>query len=429
MAKDKTITLPPDFFPQDLSYGGSFQMNPHLSGNVDYKSIREKTEEIYPQVVEYRRKIHQNPELSGEEKKTSQFVINQLKRMAIPCRRIAGNGVLATIIGNGKKNLTLAIRADMDALPIQEDTGLAYASKNPGVMHACGHDMHTAILLGTASILNSLKKDLAGNVKLLFQPAEETTGGAAAMINEGCLESPRVDAVLGLHISETVALGNIELRHGVMNAATSEFRLKIIGKSCHGAHPEGGIDAIVIAGSIISTLQTIVTRNLDPTEPLIITIGKIQGGTKENVIAGEVLMSGTLRSLDFEHRDFAKKRMIAICNGIASAYGGRCEITFDDNYPPLVNDSRLVTLMSKIADKLVGAEHVSFRPNPSLGADDFAFFCKEVPSVYFNIGCTDFSKGSPAPAHNEKFNPEEACMKYGVMMEVLGVLELMESRI
>ena len=428
MAKDKNITLPPDFFPAEKSYGSSLQMNPHLSGNVDYDLIRKKTEEIYPQIVAYRRKIHQNPELSGEEVQTSQFVLKSLEEMGIPCRRIAGNGVIATIIGTGKKNMTLAIRADMDALPITEDTGLPYASRTPGVMHACGHDMHTAILLGTASILNSMKKNIPGNIKLLFQPAEETTGGAAAMINEGCLESPRVDAVLGLHVSETVPLGNIELRHGVMNAATSEFQLKIIGKSCHGAHPEGGIDAIVIAGSIISTLQTIVTRNLDPTEPLIITVGKIQGGTKENVIAGEVTMSGTLRSLDFEHRDFAKKRMIAICNGIASAYGGRCEITFDDNYPPLVNDSRLITLMSKIGDKLIGPEHVSFRPSPSLGADDFAFFCQEVPSVYFNIGCTDFEKGTPAPAHNEKFNPEEEAMKYGVMMEVLGVLEMMEGR-
>ena len=342
--------------------------------------------------------------------------------------RIAGNGVIATIIGTGKKNLTLAIRADMDALPITEDTGLPYASRTPGVMHACGHDMHTAILLGTASILNSMKKIFPAISSCSFSQPKKRRAVRRTMINEGCLERPRVDAVLGLHVSETVPLGNIELRHGVMNAATSEFQLKIIGKSCHGAHPEGGIDAIVIAGSIISTLQTIVTRNLDPTEPLIITVGKIQGGTKENVIAGEVTMSGTLRSLDFEHRDFAKKRMIAICNGIASAYGGRCEITFDDNYPPLVNDSRLITLMSKIGDKLIGPEHVSFRPSPSLGADDFAFFCQEVPSVYFNIGCTDFEKGTPAPAHNEKFNPEEEAMKYGVMMEVLGVLEMMEGR-
>ena len=393
--------------------------------NIDYSLIEKKISDIYPKIVEYRRFLHQNPELSGEEQETAQFIINRLNQLGIPCSKIAGNGVIAMITGNGTKNKTLGIRADIDALPIEETTGLSYSSKRPGIMHACGHDMHTAILLGTASVLNEMKDQLNGNIKLFFQPAEETTGGAAQMIREGCLHHPDVDAVLGLHVSETIPLGTIEFRYGIMNAASTEFYLDIIGKSCHGAHPEEGVDAIIIAGNIIGALQTIITRNLDPTQPLIITIGKIQGGTKENIIADHVLMSGILRSLDYEHRDFAKERIIDICNNIAAAYGGSCEITFQDYYPPLKNDDDLITLMSNIAKKLVGEAQVSFRSNPSLGADDFAFFCHEVPSAYFNIGAADISKGTPAPAHSGNFNPKEDCMRYGVMMEVLCILELL----
>lgn len=393
---------------------------------MDYEYIKAKAEEIYPEVVRIRRHFHQNPELSEQEYETSQFIIEYLTDLGIPCQRIAGNGVVGTIFGNGTSQKTIGIRGDIDALPITEATSLPYASANPGVMHACGHDMHGACLLGTAMILNSMKEQLPGNVKLFFQPAEETVGGAAQMIAAGCMENPKVDAVIALHVEEKRPLGTIEFKYDAINASTTEFHVNVNGTSCHGAHPDQGVDAIIIAANIITSFQTIISRNLDPAEALVITIGKIQGGTKENVVAGQVEMSGTLRSLNVENREFAKKRMQAIASSVAEAYGGSCSITFSDGYPPLINDQAVTETLVAVATEAFGPEHVVFRKNASLGADDFAFFCEQVPSSYFNIGATDFSKGDMKPAHSEFFNPEEECMKYAMVMEAAGALKLME---
>lgn len=398
-----------------------------MTKQTDYSVLKNKVDEIYPQVVSDRRHIHQNPELSEHETKTSQYIMDRLSELNIPCKKISGNGVLGLITGNGQKDCTFAVRGDIDALPIQEKTGLPFASQNPGVMHACGHDMHTSILLGTARVLSSMREELPGNVKLFFQPAEETIGGAAQMIEAGCMENPKVDAVLGLHVTECQPVGTIEMCRRTMNAATSEIHIRIIGKSCHGAHPEGGVDAIVIAANIISALQTIITRNLAPTDPLIITIGTIHGGAKENVVAGEVVLGGTLRSLTIEHRTFAQNRIRELCEGIAKSYGGSCEVSFGDGYPPLINDDRLVDLMDAVGSDLLGRDNVRYLPAPSLGADDFAFFCQAVPSLYYNLGTADPSKGTPAPLHNEGFSPEEEAMKTGILTQVAAVLRLMDE--
>ena len=398
-----------------------------MSNNTYIDMIKAKAEQVYPTVVEIRRRFHQNPELSEYETETCQFIMDTLQNLGIEHQRIAGNGVVATIYGNGSSAKTIGIRGDIDALPITEETGLPYASKNPGVMHACGHDMHGAALLGTAMILQSMREQIPGNVKLFFQPAEETVGGAAQMIEAGCMENPKVDAVIALHVEEKKPLGIIELKHDAMNASTTEFCMNVNGASCHGAHPDLGVDAIVIAANIITSLQTIISRNLDPAEALVITVGTIQGGTKENVVAGQVRMTGTLRSLTYENRDFAKKRMQAIASSVAEAYGGTCTVDFNDGYPPLINDGPVTDALAAVAAEAFGPESVSFKKNASLGADDFAFFCHEVPSSYFNIGASDFSKGTPAPAHSECFNPEEECMKYAMVMEAAGALKLMET--
>ena len=247
------------------------------------------------------------------------------------------------------------------------------------------------------------------------------------MIAEGCMENPKVDAVIALHVEEKRPLGTVEFKYGAINASTTEFHVQVNGASCHGAHPDLGVDAIVIAANIITSFQTVISRNLDPAEALVITIGKIQGGTKENVVAGQVHMSGTLRSLNYENRDFAKKRMKALASSVAEAYGGSCDITFDDGYPPLINDTAVTDALVSAASEAYGADSVIFRENASLGADDFAFFCQAVPSSYFNIGASDFHKGTPAPAHSEGFNPEEECMKYAMVMEIAGALKLMEE--
>lgn len=393
---------------------------------TDCDLLKARVDAIYPEVVANRRHLHQNPELSAHEQNTNAYIRQCLTEMGIPNQTIADTGVVATIKGNGQKDCTFGVRGDIDALPITEQTGLPFASQNPGVMHACGHDMHTAILLGTARVLNEMRDQLPGNVKLFFQPAEETIGGAHRMIADGCMENPKVNAVLGLHVTEALPVGAVQLCRRTMNAATSEIIIKVIGKSCHGAHPEGGVDAIVIAGNIITALQSIITRNLAPTDPLIITIGTIHGGAKENVVAGEVTLAGTLRSLTLEHRDFAQKRIRDLCKGIAEGYGGTCEVSFSNGYPPLVNDDHLVDLLESIGTDLFGKESVHYLPAPSLGADDFAFFCQAVPSVYFNIGVTDLAKGAPAPLHNEGFSPEEEALKVGMLMETAAVLQLMD---
>ncbi|MCI8610199.1 MAG: amidohydrolase [Firmicutes bacterium] len=393
--------------------------------------LQTKIDQIYPQVVTARRHIHQHPELSGHEEKTCQYIIEQLSAMGIEANPIAGTGVLALIQGQGAgcdaEKRTVAIRADIDALPIMENTGLPFSSQNPGVMHACGHDVHASILLGTAALLHSMRDEFIGAVKLFFQPNEEAEGGAAPMIAEGCMENPKVDAVLGLHVTEALPVGSIELCRGTMNAATCELKIKVMGKSCHGAHPEGGVDAIIIAANVITALQTIITRNLAPTDPLIITLGTIHGGAKENVVAGEVMLTGTLRSLTLAHRDFAQKRIQEICEGVAAAYGGSCQVEFINGYPPLDNNDDLVDLLADLGKQFLGSENVRYLPAPSLGADDFAYFCQAAPSVYFNIGTAAPTATNPAPIHNEAFCPDEEAMKVGILMETAAALKLLQE--
>ena len=262
--------------------------------------IRELTDKIYPEVVRIRRHFHENAEVSEHEEETCQYILDYLNAEGIECRRIAGNGVVAAVYGNGQSQKTIGIRADIDALPITEKTGLPFASKRPGVMHACGHDMHAAILLGSAIALNQVKEQLPGNVKFFFQPAEETIGGAEQMIKEGCLENPKVDMSLALHMDEKYPVGQFSFRYGPMYASTTEFAIHVKGTSCHGAHPDMGADAIIMAGNLVSAFQTIISRNMDPTDPLVITIGTIHGGTSVNTIAQNAAMLFEFRSDEAE---------------------------------------------------------------------------------------------------------------------------------
>jgi len=392
---------------------------------MDYNRIKTEVDKIYPAVVEYRRRFHQYPELSEQETETCRFILDTLKEAGIECRQAAGNGVIATIYGNGTSPKTIGIRGDIDALPITEATGLPYASARPGIMHACGHDMHGACLLGTALLLHAMRQEIPGNVKLFFQPAEETVGGAAQMIAEGCMENPKVDAVIALHVEEKRPLGTVEFKYGAINASTTEFHVQVNGASCHGAHPDLGVDAIVIAANIITSFQTVISRNLDPAEALVITIGKIQGGTKENVVAGQVHMSGTLRSLKYENRDFAKKRMQALARSVAEAYGGDCEVTFSDGYPPLINDSAITEALASVAAEAFGPSSVLFRENASLGADDFAFFSDAVPGCFFDIGTLGEVKDGQV-LHSAAYAPDEGCMEVGILLMVGGVMRFLE---
>ncbi len=392
---------------------------------MNRQQIRELTDKIYPEVVRIRRHFHENAEVSEHEEETCQYILDYLNTEGIECRRIAKNGVVATLYGNGQSKKTVGIRADIDALPITEKTGLPFASKRPGAMHACGHDMHAAILLGSAIALNQVKEQLPGNVKFFFQPAEETIGGAEQMIKEGCLENPKVDISLALHMDEKYPVGQFSFRYGPMYASTTEFAVHVKGTACHGAHPDMGADAIIMAGNLVSAFQTIISRNMDPTDPLVITIGTIHGGTAENIVTGEVTMTGTIRSLNLEHRDFAKKRMVEIADAITAAYGGSCEIEFFDSYPPLVNDKYLTDIMTALTEEEFGPESVILRDRASMGADDFAYFCQAVPSTYWTVGAAVEKEEDRAPLHNEYLILEEEAMRNGLYLELAGVFSLL----
>ena len=324
------------------------------------------------------------------------------------------------------KYQAVAIRADIDALPIQEAVPVDYASCAPGVMHACGHDIHTSMLLGTAKILKSLENEFSGSVKLFFQPSEETVGGADQMIKAGCLKGPDVGAVLGFHIAPACPTGSIQFCPGKMNAATCDLLIDVEGVSCHGAHPEGGIDAIVAASQIVTALQSIPSRNLAPTNAGIITIGTFHGGTKSNIVSGAASLTGTMRALDPNTMAVLKERSRRISQDIASGYGATAHVTQIDGYPALINSQFLFEQIRPLAEKLVGRENIYYMEAPSLGADDFAFFCQACDSLYMNLGVNSGREEHEQKLHNEHLAPDENAMKTGILMELMGALTLLE---
>lgn len=395
---------------------------------------RERIDEIFEEIVGIRRELHANPELSQQEVNTSKVISEFLTKHEIKHETgIAGHGIVAMIQGKakaveGQKYLTVGIRADMDALPIHEKVDVPFKSKKKGVMHACGHDIHIATLLGAAKILKEMEDILSGNIKLFFEPAEETVGGAKQMIEAGCLMNPRVDAVIGLHITPEVETGMVQFRRGKMNAASTEFEITVEGVACHGAHPENGVDTIVAASSLVCMLQTIITRNLSPTNPSVVTVGQIHGGNKNNVISGETVLSGIIRALDNSSRSFIKKRVKEIGEHVVCAFGAKVKVEFTDSYPALVNDDELGDILEAVAERILTKEKVCFLQEPSLGADDFSYFSEAVKAVYFNIGCLNREEITHQTLHSEQLNPSEECIRTGMLMEVFSVLELFQQR-
>lgn len=393
--------------------------------------IRQKIEKIFPKVVAFRRDLHMYPELSGAEERTSARICEELQKLGIPFILTPQRAVIATIEGRGAapcgKYTGLGIRADFDALPIQEETGLEYASRNSGMMHACGHDIHAAILLGAGMLLSEMRDSFGGSVKLLFQPAEETVGGAKAMIEAGCMENPDIDAVIALHVAPDVRSGRIQFCPGKMNAATANLFINVEGVSCHGAHPHEGVDALLAASNIVIALQAVVARNLSPTQPGVVTIGTFHSGQKENVIAGSAKMTGTLRALDMDTMNTIKRYVKATAEGIASAYGAKAHVRISDGYPSLENDIKLGLVMESLAKELLGEENVEYMEAPSMGADDFAFFTQYCDGVYINLGTTTGKEAHPQKLHNEFFSPDEEAMKAGILMETMAAFKLLGS--
>jgi len=367
-------------------------------------------------IIETRRYLHQYPELSQKEEKTSQYIYKTLKNMNIKVEKgYYGTGVVAIIDGYSSKN-TIGIRFDMDALQITEKNNVSYVSKNPGVMHACGHDGHMAIGLGLAKVLSKIKNNLYGTVKLIFQPAEEDAfngGGAQYLIKEGALNKPEVDAMIGLHIWPDLPFNKVGTRAGVIMGSSDPIIIKLKGKGAHASQPSQGIDPIVIGSQVINGLQTIVSRNISPFEQAVISIGKFEGGTRYNIIPETVTLKGTVRTFDEETREKVKNRIKTISKNVALGLGGEAKIDYNLGYPPLVNDSKMVELAEKSIKQILGSENYINISNPAPTGEDFAFFAKEKPSVFYWLGCNKEGEKTPK-LHSPYFDFDEEILLIGI---------------
>lgn len=384
------------------------------------------TEAEWEQLVDIRRDFHSHPELSGREYETMERICALLDQWDIPyVKGVADTGVVATLKG-GKPGPCVGVRADIDALPIQEEnTELPYCSQNPGVMHACGHDVHTTIALGTAKKLREMLPELAGTVKFFFQPNEEDTGGAERMIQAGCLEEPHVDCIVGLHVEPSYPAGVVGIRYGKMYAAADMLKLKVYGSSSHGARPHQGVDAIITTAAILTTLQTVVSRNTSPTNSVVCSFGSIRGGTVRNQIADYVELEGILRTLDPETRKATQQRLKTLCADVAAGMGARAELEIVESYGALINTDSITDVVCKNAREMLGTDHVLLEQEPELGTEDFSYFAAARPSCYFHLGCAP-ADGPAAGLHNCGFNVNERCIAVGVELQVKNVLSLLE---
>ncbi|WP_324823802.1 M20 family metallopeptidase [Sinanaerobacter sp. ZZT-01] len=391
------------------------------------KKIEKQIKEASLLAVELYKELHQWPELGNEEYETAKKIKEELERIGIPYQTMLDTGVVGILNEEKAHKGTVAIRADMDALPITENTGSVYASKKPGLMHACGHDVHIAILLGTAKILAEMKEKINGCVKFLFQPAEENVGGAERMMEEGCLENPKVDCILGLHVKPELEAGKIEIPYGTVHASSDSFQMIVNGKKSHGAEPNRGIDAILVSANIISNLQGIVSRIISPMENAIITVGTIEGGTAENVIADEVKMKGTIRTFSKETRQKIFTSLSRFAVQTAKCYGASARVIYQPGYAALVNEDGITSKLEKIAKNELGEEKVSVLREATLGVDDFSAFLKDTPGAFFFLGC-GFPGKENCGIHSEAFLVNEACIYTGIEIETSMVLQLLQPK-
>jgi amidohydrolase len=389
---------------------------------VDYDYVKRRAEETAPWVIDIRRQLHMHPELGGQEENTQRFLLAKLNELNIETATYPGQHAVVGLIRGTFPGKTIALRADMDALPVHETTGLPFASQIPGRMHACGHDAHMAIALGAAKLLMENRDKIHGQVKLLFEPAEETTGGAQDMVAAGCLENPHVDAVFGLHMLPDQPAGVVFTKPGCVSGASNEINITISGIGCHGAYPERGVDAVAIAAQIITAMQTLVSRNVSPLDSAVVTIGKITGGTARNVICDRVEIEGTLRTLKPETRAMLKEKLKEISAAIAAAMGGSAKAAIPDGYGAVYNDEALHEQFLALAKIMVGEKNIVPRVYPSLGVESFSFFVANTPGVYYDLGC-----GVGSALHTCDFHVDESCLKVGVSLQAAMVLNYLKG--
>lgn len=385
--------------------------------------------DVAPRVQDYRHRIHQHPELGMQEFETSRLVQEQLTRIGIPFRAgVAVTGVVGLIEG-ALPGPCIALRADMDALPLQDTCGQPWASTVPGVCHACGHDVHTSMLLGAAEVLWQLRGKIAGQVKLLFQPAEECnpTGGMPAMIADGILENPTLQAAIGMHVDPSLPTGSIAYRIGAMSASSNRFFITIKGKAAHGSAPENGADAIVAAAQVIMGVQAIVSRRIRALESAVLTIGTIHGGDRYNVIAESVQLEGTCRTHNPTVTAAIPRMLEQMIAGICSSMGCSYDFRFENGYPSLVCNERISELAAAGLRQAMGDERVVRLTEPRMGGEDFSFLAQRVPATFLRLGCTPPGVQKPAPTHNGAFDPDENCFAVGVRGMVTSALAVLQG--
>ena len=369
---------------------------------------------IEPEMIRTRRVLHQHPELAYHELETSKLVANRLESLGIEVKRgIGGTGVVGVLKG-GKIGRVVALRADMDGLPIQETSDVDFRSKVEGAMHACGHDTHVAMLLGAARLLSENRKELCGTVKFLFQPAEEHggRGGAMPMIHDGAMKDPKVDFVFGLHIEATRKSGEFGVREGAIAAAPDTFKVKIVGRGGHGSAPHETVDPIYVAAHVILALQGVSARMIDPVRPFVITVGAIHSGTKENIIPDVATLDGTIRTLDEATRKLAKRRVEEVAKGVCRTFGASAEVEFEkDAYPVTVNDPKTTEKVASILKRIQGTK--VRKVEAMLGGEDFSRFLQKAPGTFYFLGSRNPEKGCIYPNHSSKFKIDEDVLKFG----------------
>ncbi len=388
-------------------------------------NIKNITKNYKDYIIEKRRYFHMNPEPSFNEYNTSKVIQDELKKLEIPFEIFAKTGIIATIKG-ANPGKTVLLRADMDALEVCEKNNVSYKSQKEGLMHACGHDGHIAMLLGAAHVLNEIKNELSGEIKLFFQPAEETAQGAKAVIEESKI-TESIDAAFAIHLWQGVPVGKISLESGARMAAADLFSIKVKGKSGHGSMPHETIDAVVVASAIVMNLQHLVSRNTNPLDTLVVTVGKLTAGTRNNIIAGDAFLEGTIRSFSDEVWKKVPEQIERVVKNTAAAYGAEVEINLVRATPPLVNNQDISNILKTSAEKLYGKEVITkYEKTP--GGEDFAYFTQVVPGALAFVGIRNDEKGINSPHHNETFDMDEEALEMGANLYVQFAIDFLNSK-
>lgn len=387
--------------------------------------IKDLAEALKPRLIEIRRHLHSHPELSGQEHQTAAYVAGVLSSCGIVVQESVGKtGVIGELVGRTDDRL-VAIRTDMDALPITEGTNLQFASRKPGIMHACGHDVHTTVGLGTAMVLSQLGEVLPGNIRFIFQPAEEIAQGASWMVKDGVMND--VSAIFSLHVFPSIPAGSVGIRYGALTAAADDLEIIIMGESGHGARPHEAVDAIWIASQVITTLQQAISRTQNPLRPMVLTIGQISGGRAPNVIADQVRLAGTVRSLHPETHANLPAWIEKIVANVCNSYGARYEINYRRGVPSVQNDLALTQLLEASAKEAWGSDRVQILPEPSMGAEDFSVYLEQAPGTMFRLG-VGFREKLNYPLHHPLFEVDESAIVTGVVTLAYSIYQYWQKR-